>query len=76
MSLLGLLPQQENILRADAMSFESQPLIPFSKRVFFGLRGKEIGVIFQDPMSALNPSMRCGKQVAEMLQLHTDLNRV
>jgi len=73
LSMLGLLPQQELILRADAMSFENQPLIPFSKSVFFGLRGKEIGIIFQDPMSALNPSMRCGKQVAEMLQLHTDL---
>lgn len=74
MSLLGLLPGQEQILQADVMTFQSQALYPFDKAVFSALRGKEIGVIFQDPMSALNPSMRCGKQVAEMLQLHTRLS--
>ena len=74
MSLLGLLPEQEKILQAEVMTFQSQGLYPFDKAVFSALRGKEIGVIFQDPMSALNPSMRCGKQVAEMLQLHTRLN--
>lgn len=74
MSLLGLLPEQEKILQAEVMTFQSQGLYPFDKAVFSALRGKEIGVIFQDPMSALNPSMRCGKQVAEMLQLHTRLS--
>ena len=58
MSLLGLLPEQEKILQAEVMTFQSQGLYPFDKAVFSALRGKEIGVIFQDPMSALNPSMR------------------
>ena len=74
MSLLGLLPEQEQILQAEEMTFQDRALFPFDKAVFSALRGKEIGVIFQDPMSALNPSMRCGKQVAEMLQLHTRLS--
>ncbi|MGB0198466.1 MAG: dipeptide ABC transporter ATP-binding protein [Flavobacteriaceae bacterium] len=74
MSLLGLLPEQERVLSADAMSFQNHALFPFRKEVFSALRGKEIGIIFQDPMSALNPSMRCGKQVAEMLELHTSLD--
>lgn len=74
MSLLGLLPEQEKILQAEVMTFQDRALFPFDKAVFSALRGKEIGVIFQDPMSALNPSVRCGKQVAEMLQLHTRLN--
>jgi peptide/nickel transport system ATP-binding protein len=73
MSLLGLLPEQERVLSADAMNFQNHALFPFRKEVFSALRGKEIGMIFQDPMSALNPSMRCGKQVAEMLELHTSL---
>lgn len=73
MSLLGLLPEQERVLSADAMNFQNHALFPFRKEVFSALRGKEIGIIFQDPMSALNPSMRCGKQVAEMLELHTSL---
>ena len=74
MSLLGLLPEQERVLSADAMNFQNHALFPFRKEVFSALRGKEIGMIFQDPMSALNPSMRCGKQVAEMLELHTSLD--
>lgn len=74
MSLLGLLPEQERVLSADAMNFQNHALFPFRKEVFSALRGKEIGIIFQDPMSALNPSMRCGKQVAEMLELHTSLD--
>lgn len=73
MSLLGLLPEQERVLSTDAMNFQNHALFPFRKEVFSALRGKEIGIIFQDPMSALNPSMRCGKQVAEMLELHTSL---
>lgn len=39
------------------------------------LRGKSISMIFQEPMTSLNPSMKCGKQVAESLQLHLGLNR-
>jgi len=35
------------------------------------VRGGEIGLVFQDPMNALNPSMRCGQQVAEVIKLHT-----
>jgi peptide/nickel transport system ATP-binding protein len=38
------------------------------------IRGKEIGMIFQEPMTALNPSMRCGKQVSEMIRLHLGLS--
>jgi len=38
-------------------------------------RGAEIAIIFQEPLSSLNPSMRCGKQIDEMLKLHTDLGK-
>ena len=71
MSLMGLLPNQNKILEANRMHYADQSLIPFNEMQFQKLRGKEIGMIFQDPMSALNPSMRCGKQVLEMLNLHS-----
>ena len=71
MSLLGLLPNQGESLHASRMDFEGQSLIPFDEKQFQALRGKQMGMVFQDPMSALNPSMRCGKQVLEMLDLHS-----
>ena len=71
MSLMGLLPNQGGSLHASRMDFAGQSLIPFDEKQFQALRGKQMGMVFQDPMSALNPSMRCGKQVLEMLDLHS-----
>ena len=73
MSLMGLLPKQEESLQASRLDFEGQSLIPFDEKRFRALRGKEIGMVFQDPMSALNPSMRCGKQIEEVIALHSSL---
>ena len=71
MSLMGLLPNQGESLRASRMNCAGQSLIPFDEKQFQALRGKQMGMVFQDPMSALNPSIRCGKQVLEMLDLHS-----
>ena len=71
MSLMGLLPNQGESLRASRIDFAGQSLIPFDEKQFQALRGKQMGMVFQDPMSALNPSIRCGKQVLEMLDLHS-----
>ena len=73
MSLMGLLPNQEESLQASRLDFDGQSLIPFDEKRFRTLRGKEIGMVFQDPMSALNPSMRCGKQIEEVIALHSSL---
>ena len=75
MSLMGLLPNQGESLRASRMDFAGQSLIPFDEKQFQALRGKQMGMVFQDPMSALNPSMRCGKQVLEMLDLHSSQSK-
>ena len=71
MSLMGLLPNQAESLHASRMDFEGQSMIPFDEKQFQELRGKQMGMVFQDPMSALNPSMSCGKQVLETLDLHS-----
>jgi len=71
MSLMGLLPNQGESLLASRMDFAGQSLIPFDEKQFQALRGKQMSMVFQDPMSALNPSIRCGKQVLEMLDLHS-----
>ncbi len=51
--------------------FEGEDLNQYSEAEFQQLRGREISMIFQEPMSSLNPSMRCGTQVAEILKQHT-----
>ena len=53
MSLMGLLPNQGESLRASRMDFAGQSLIPFDEKQFQALRGKQMGMVFQDPMSAL-----------------------
>ena len=70
MSLMGLLPKQEESLQASRLDFDGQSSFRLMKSVFKHC-GKEIGMVFQDPMSALNPSMRCGKQIKEVIALHS-----
>jgi len=77
-ALAGILPKQVNmqgsyVFHNDAERYllDSQMSPHFKK-----LRGRSLGYVFQEPMTALNPSMRCGKQVDEVLMLHTALTGV
>lgn len=77
LALMGLLPQQANILEGSALlhSGEAEPrdLIRLEHREMRKLRGHDITMIFQEPMSSLNPVMRCGKQVIEVMRQHLQL---
>jgi peptide/nickel transport system ATP-binding protein len=74
LSLLGLQPKTAR-LDAKELSFKKQSLLHLSERSWRQIRARQIGMIFQEPQSSLNPSMRCGKQLQEVLQLHTTLSR-
>ena len=69
LSMLGLLPPSLQ-LTADKILFDQTSLIDFSPKQWQHLRGQKIGMVFQEPQSSLNPSMRCGQQVEEVLQQH------
>lgn len=69
LALLGLLPEN-GIVSAKKLSFEGQDLLSLRERQWQKIRGNEIAMIFQDPMSALNPSFTVGYQLEETLQLH------
>jgi peptide/nickel transport system ATP-binding protein len=79
LALLQLLPKGTHI-QGHAFFYPdgnvSQPidLIALSQKDISRYRGKDISIIFQDPMASLNPSMKCGDQVDEVLRLHTGLS--
>lgn len=76
LAIMGLLPKEISSIRNGNIRFEGKEIQNFSEIEFRQLRGKQISMIFQEPMSSLNPSMKCGEQVAEILRLHTTLSEV
>ena len=71
LAILGLLPKQVSKITNGSIYFENQDLTKIHNESFRKIRGKKIAIIFQEPMSSLNPSMTCGKQVQEILLEHT-----
>ena len=74
LALMGLLPKQISQITSGSILFKDKDLVGLPEKEFQALRGKDIAMIFQEPMSSLNPSMRCGKQVEEILKQHFKLS--
>ncbi len=72
MALMGLLPENAEV--TGTIRFEGQDLTGKSDREMCEIRGNRIGMIFQEPMTALNPVHSIGRQVAEPLRLHRGLS--
>lgn len=68
LAILGLL--SENAVVDGKISFFQKNILKNSQQEWQQLRGNEISMIFQEPMSSLNPSLKCGEQVVEILQQH------
>ena len=66
---MGLLPEKNTLLKGEIF-FNTKNLLNESKKGIRKFRGSEIAMIFQEPMSALNPSIICGLQVSEVFRLH------
>ena len=73
LSLLQLLPPAARIVNGRAL-FESQDLLQMNKRQLRKVRGAQIGMIFQDPMTSLNPVVNIGLQMSEPLVYHRGMN--
>ena len=70
MSLMGLNPKGYNISNKSEIFFEDLSLLKISEKKWRKIRGNEFGIIFQEPQSSLNPTMKCGTQIDEVLKLH------
>ncbi|PNW30226.1 ABC transporter ATP-binding protein [Formosa algae] len=73
LAILGLLPKKISAV-SGTIHFKDIDLTQINQNQFQHIRGNKIAMIFQEPMSSLNPSMRCGTQVEEILIQHTGLS--
>ncbi len=72
-AVLGLLPGPRVSVTSGRVLFEGQDLVSLSPREMAKIRGARIGMIFQEPMTALNPLHRIGRQIEEVFRIHTTL---
>ncbi|PWK20641.1 ABC transporter ATP-binding protein [Xanthomarina spongicola] len=75
LAILGLLPKNISKITNGSILFNDLDLTQIGSKEFQKIRGNDIAIIFQEPMSSLNPSMTCGKQVQEILLQHTTLSK-
>ena len=69
-SIMGLLPDSPAPVISGEISFNNQNLTQFNSKAFQKIRGKDIAMIFQDPISSLNPRTTIGKQITEVILQH------
>lgn len=74
LGILGLLPERTARIPQGEVLFENQNLLLLNEQEMQKVRGSKISMIFQDPMTALNPVLPIGKQIGEAVYLHNDGN--
>lgn len=75
LSIMNLIPDPPGEIRDGAIYFNGQDVLKMSDKELRQIRGHHISMIFQDPMTALNPSMKVGDQIANVIRLHTKCSR-
>jgi oligopeptide transport system ATP-binding protein len=75
LSIMGLIPEPPGEIVGGEILFRSENLLKKNERQMRAIRGNEISMIFQEPMTSLNPVYSCGGQIAEALRAHGDLGR-
>ena len=75
LSVLKLIPSPPGRIAAGEILWEGRDLVPLGSEAMCRLRGKEIAIVFQEPMTSLNPVYPIGEQIAEVIRLHQGLRR-
>ena len=70
LGMLGLFHPESALVRAERLEFEDAAIVDADRSTLRSLLGRRIGVVFQDPQSSLNPTMRVGRQIGEVIRLH------
>ena len=74
-SIIRLLPPRTGKIVGGSIEFEGKDVLALSKKELNDFRGKDIAVIFQDPMTSLDPVFKIGKQMTEMIMAHQDVTK-
>ncbi len=74
-TILGILPKPQGKIVSGEIRFNGENLLDLNEKQMKKIRGNKIAMIFQDPMTALNPIERVGDQIAEAIHLHSGLNK-
>ncbi|MGD2017013.1 MAG: ABC transporter ATP-binding protein [Planctomycetota bacterium] len=75
LALMGLIPSPPGVVEADALRFGDRDLLALGDEELRRVRGNEISMIFQDPMTSLNPLLTIGRQLTEVLEVHERISR-
>jgi oligopeptide transport system ATP-binding protein len=75
LSILGLIPIPPGEIVSGKAMFRGKDLIRLPEAEFEHLRGEQIAMVFQDPMTSLNPVLTIGRQITETLRTHLDMNQ-
>lgn len=73
LAVMGLLPKKVSQINSGFINYQNKNITHLTDKEFQNIRGNALSMIFQEPMSSLNPSIKCGDQVAEILKNHTSL---
>ena len=75
LGVMRLIPNPPGEITGGQILYKGKDLVQASESEMQKIRGNEISMIFQEPMTSLNPIIRCGKQIAESLQLHRGMKK-
>ncbi|MAF65204.1 MAG: peptide ABC transporter ATP-binding protein [Planctomycetes bacterium] len=75
LALMGLIPRPPGVIEAGSVRFGERDLLALAPEELRRIRGNEIAMIFQDPMTSLNPLLTVGRQLTEVLEEHRGLSR-
>jgi oligopeptide/dipeptide ABC transporter ATP-binding protein len=75
LSIMGLIPKPPAKIVSGEVLFEGRDLVRLRDRELEDVRGHEIAMIFQDPMTSLNPTLKIGTQITEVIRRHLDLSK-
>src|SRR5215208_3031261 len=73
-SIMRLLPEANSIIKGGEAVFEGRNLLSLSEKQMQGIRGSKIAMVFQDPMTSLDPTLRVGRQTTESLKKHLGMS--
>ena len=74
-SIMRLIPSPPGMVKGGSIQFNGQDILKKSEKEMEAIRGKEMGMIFQDPMTSLNPTMTIGRQITEVLIKHQNMDK-